>query len=253
MPCCTKYADLAKEYVEHTRQRIKTDPWSSFLHGLSFTMTRRTQDHLEVVKDLKQRVPTLQEAREVCHIAGPYLASGKKLYAPELVREAICRNSREEAEVRYTKTGHISKPGDKPWSHLEQSMKSCNREGIREHYGFRQQKGPDMLLLESGCSRPVMDVWMLRRSTQTPRELWDDDEATRKLRRIQERPEQYAQQAQAMIDEAKECNVDVAEHHMACWLEMVFDDDRPAAQSYVKQLIGPPAVTKKTKAASPWL
>ncbi|GAH80766.1 unnamed protein product, partial [marine sediment metagenome] len=103
------------------------------------------------------------------------------------------------------------------------------------HYLFRRQKGPDMLLLESGCQVPVMDRWMMRRMlkpTPEQEETFSED-----VLRIQKSREQYGLVRDAVIEEANECQVPVGEHHVSCWLEMLFKDDRKAAETYLNELI----------------
>lgn len=157
--CCTKYSDLAKKYMDNTKARTDRSPWDSFIYGVALTMTRRAGDHAEVIKDLKEAFPDVKEARTSCVPPGvPYVAAAEKTYHPDRVVEAMCQNARElpleEKVDRKVKTVQPS------WGHLEYCMDQCDREGIRKHYLFKKQKGPDMLLLESGCQVPVMDRWM---------------------------------------------------------------------------------------------
>ncbi|MBW2632493.1 MAG: hypothetical protein JRC90_12205 [Deltaproteobacteria bacterium] len=197
-------------------------------------MTRRADDHPEVIKDLKAAFPDVEEARKSCVPPGvPYVPAAELTYHPDRVVEAMCENARElpleEKVDRKVKTVQPS------WGHLEYSMSECDREGIRAHYLFRRQKGPDMLLLESGCQVPVMDRWMLRRMlkpTPEQEERFQED-----VLRIQKSSDQYGLVRDAVIEEANECQVPVGEHHVSCWLEMLFGNDRGSAERYLNELI----------------
>lgn len=232
--CCTKYRDLGKKYMDSAKARTDRSPWDTFIYGVALTMTRKVGDHAEVIKDLKRAFPDVEEARESCVPPGvPYVPAAEKTYYPERTVEAMCQNARElpleEKVDRKVKTVQPS------WGHLEYSMTECDREGIRGHYLFKKQKGPDMLLLESGCQVPVMDRWMIRRLLKpTPEQEYDFG---KDVLAIQRSGEQYGLLRDTIIEEANECRVPVGEHHVSCWLEMVFGDDRGAAETYLNELI----------------
>lgn len=232
--CCTKYLDLGKKYIVNAEARTDRSPWDTFIYGVALTMTRRLDNHAEVIKDLKQAFPDVEEAQRSCVPPGvPYVAAAEKTYHPDRVVEAMCENARElpleEKVDRKVKTVQPS------WEHLEYSMTECDREGIREHYLFKKQKGPDMLLLESGCQVPVMDRWMMRRMLKpTPEQ---EDSFGEDVLRIQRSSKQYRLLRDAVIEEANECQAPVGEHHVSCWLEMLFGDDRKAAEGYLNELI----------------
>jgi len=232
--CCTKYLDLGKKYMDNAKARTDKSPWDSFIYGVALTMTRKVSDHPEVLNDLKQAFPDVEEAQRSCVPPGvPSVPAAEKTYHPERVVEAMCENARElPLEEKVDRKVKTVQPR---WGHLEFSMEQCDREGIREHYLFRQQKGPDMLLLESGCQVPVMDRWMIRRMlkpTPEQEETFSED-----VLRIQKSREQYSLLRDAVIEEANECQVPVGEHHVSCWLEMLFGDDRVAAEGYLNELI----------------
>ena len=232
--CCTKYLDLAKKYMDNAKARTDKSPWDSFIYGVALTMTRKVDDHAEVLKDLKEAFPDVEEAQKSCVPPGvPYVPAAEKTYHPDRVVEAMCENARElpleEKVDRKVKTVQPS------WGHLEYCMEQCDREGIREHYLFHKQKGPDMLLLESGCQVPVMDRWMMRRMLKpTPEQ---EDNFGKDVLRIQRNEYEYKLVRDAVIEEANECQVPTGEHHVSCWLEMLFGDDRGAAESYLNELI----------------
>ena len=232
--CCTKYFDLAKRYMDNAKARTDKSPWDSFIYGVALTMTRKVADHAEVLNDLKEAFPDVEEAQKSCVPPGvPYVPAAEKTYHPDRVVEAMCENARkfplEEKVDRKVKTVQPS------WGHLEYSMTECEREGIRKHYLFRKQKGPDMLLLESSCQVPVLDRWMMRRMlkpTPEQEEIFSAD-----VLEIQRSPTQYKLIRDAVIEESNECHVPVGEHHVSCWLEMLFKDDREAAEGYLNELI----------------
>ena len=232
--CCTKYSGLAKKYMDNAKARTDRSLWDSFIYGVALTMTRKASDQAEVISDLKQAFPDVEEAQRSCVPPGvPYVPAAEKTYHPDRVVEAMCENARkfplEEKVDRKVKTVQPS------WGHLDYSMTECDREGIRKHYLFRKQKGPDMLLLESGCQVPVMDRWMMRRMlrpTPEQEETFSED-----VLRIQRSTNQYALVRDAVIEEANECQVPVGEHHVSCWFEMLFGDDRVAAEGYLDELI----------------
>ena len=232
--CCTKYLELAKKYMDNAKARTDRSPWDSFIYGVALTMTRRADNHAEVINDLKRAFPDVEEARDSCVPPGvPSVPAAEMTYHPDRVVEAMCENARElpleEKIDRKVKTVQPS------WGHLEYSMDQCDREGVRGHYLFRKQKGPDMLLLESGCQVPVMDRWMMRRMlkpTPEQEETFSED-----VLEIQRSSQQYGLIRDVVIEEAKECKVPVGEHHVSCWFEMVFGDDRAAAEGYLNELI----------------
>lgn len=232
--CCTKYLDLGKKYMDNAKVRTDRSPWDTFIYGVALTMTRSSDDHAEVVKDLKKAFVDVEEARKACVPPGlPYVPAAEKTYHPDRVVEAMCQNARElpleEKVDRKVKTKQPS------WGHLEHSMSQCDREGIRKHYLFKKQKGPDMLLLESGCGVPVMDRWMIRRMLKpTPEQ---EDIFEKDVLSIQRSAQQYGLLRDAAIDEAKECQVSMGEHHVSCWLEALFRDDRKGAEAYLNELI----------------
>jgi len=232
--CCTKYSDLGKKYMDNAKARTDKSPWDSFIYGVALTMTRKVSDHPEVLKDLKQAFPDVEEAQSSCMPPGvPYVAAAEKTYYPERLVSAMCENARQLPLEK--KMDHKVKTVQPSYEHLEYSMEQCDREGIREHYLFRKQKGPDMLMLESGCQVPVLDRWMLRRMlkpTPEQEETFSED-----VLEIQRSPTQYKLVRDAVIEEANECQVPVGEHHVSCWLEMLFGDDRAAAETYLNELI----------------
>jgi len=232
--CCTKYLDLGKKYMDNAKARTDRSPWDSFIYGVALTMTRKSSDHAEVLKDLKQAFPDVEETRKSCVPPGvPYVPAAEKTYHRDHVVEAMCENAREFPLEE--KVDHKVKTVQPSWGHLEYSMDECEREGIREHYLFRRQKGPDMLLLESGCQVPVMDRWMIRRMLKpTPEQ---EDNFGEDVLRIQRSPSQYKLLRDGVIEEANECQVPVGEHHVSCWFEMLFGDDRKAAEIYLNEII----------------
>ena len=115
-------------------------------------------------------------------------------------------------------------------------MKAGDREGVRRHYIFQQQKGPDMLLLEAGHDVPVMDVWMIRWLVDPEKERSVDD-VTRYARQAQMNPAMYKMLRDDMIERAKNCGEPVGEYHVACWFEQLFRDDRDRAEKYLDGLI----------------
>jgi len=232
--CCTKYLDLGKKYMDNAKERTDRSPWDTFIYGVALTMTRKVSDHAEVIKDFKETFPDVEEAQKSCVPPGvPYVAAAELTYHPDRVVEAMCENARKLPLEE--KVDHKVKTVQPSWGHLEYSMSECDREGIRKHYLFRKQKGPDMLLLESGCQVPVMDRWMLRRMlkpTPEQEETFSED-----VLRIQRSSQQYGLLKDAVIEEANECQVPVGEHHVSCWFEMLFGDNREAAESYLDELI----------------
>jgi len=232
--CCTKYLDLGKKYTDNAKARTDGSPWDSFIYGVALTMTRRSGNHAEVIKDLKMVFPDVDEARISCVPPGvPYVPAAEMTYHPDRVVEAMCENARELPLEE--KVDHKVKTVQPSWGHLEYSMEQCDREGIREHYLFKKQKGPDMLLLESGCQVPVMDRWMMRRMLKpTPEQ---EETFSADVLRIQRSKPEYKLVRDAVIEEANECQVPVGEHHVSCWFEMLFGDDRVAAETYLDELL----------------
>lgn len=232
--CCTKYLDLGKKYMDSAKARTDRSSWDTFIYGVALTMTRKVGDHAEVIKDLKRAFPDVKEARKSCVPPGvPYVPAAEKTYHPDRTVEAVCQNARELPLER--KVDRKVKTAQPSWGHLEHSITECDREGVRKHYLFRKQKGPDMLLLESGCQVPVMDRWMLRRMLKpTPEQEYVFEKDLLRIQRIEE---EYKVLRDAVIEEANECQVPVGEHHVSCWLETVFGDDRGAAESYLNELI----------------
>jgi len=232
--CCTKYLDLAQKYMDNSKARTDKSSWDSFIYGVALTMTRKIDDHPEVIKGLKQAFPDVEEARESCVPPGmPYVPAVENTYHPDRTVAAMCENARElPLEKKVDRKLKTEQPS---WGHLDYSMTECDREGVRKHYLFRKQKGPDMLLLESGCQVPVLDRWMMRRMLKpTPEQEYDFG---KDVLRIQRSKPEYELVRDAVIEEAKECQVPVGEHHVSCWLEMLFGDDRVAAEGYLDELI----------------
>lgn len=232
--CCTKYLDLGKKYMDNAKARTDRSPWDTFIYGVALTMTRRSDDQAEVIKGLKGTFPDVEEARKSCVPPGvPYVAAAEKTYYPDRIIEAMCQNARElPLEKKVDRKVKTEQPS---WGHLEYSMTECDRGGVREHYLFKKQKGPDMLLLESSCQVPVMDRWMIRRMLKpTPEQ---EDVFEKDVLEIQRSDEQYGLLRDSVIEEANECQVPVGEHHVSCWLGMVFGDDREAAEGYLNELI----------------
>jgi len=232
--CCTKYLDLGKKYIDNAKARTDKSPWDTFIYGVALTMTRRSDNHPEVLSGLKMAFPDVEKARKSCVPPGqPYVVAAEKTYHPDHLVKAMCLNARELPLEE--KVGRKVKTVQPSWGHLEYSMTECDREGIREHYLFKQQKGPDMLLLESGCQVPVMDRWMLRRTLKPTTE--QEYDFGKDVLRIQRSSEQYGLLRDMVIEEANECQVPVGEHHVSCWLEMLFRDNREAAETYLNELI----------------
>ena len=232
--CCTKYLDLGKKYMDNAKARTDKDPWDTFIYGVALTMTRKSTDHTEVIKDLKAAFRDVEEARRTCIPPGkPYVPASDKTYHPDHTIQAMCENAREFPLEE--KTDHKVKTVQPSWGHLEYSMDQCDREGVREHYLFKRQKGPDMLLLESGCQVPVMDRWMIRRMLKpTPEQ---EESFSKDVLDIQRSSKQYGILRDSLIEEANECQVPVGEHHVSCWLEALFGNDRETAESYLDELI----------------
>ena len=232
--CCTKYLDLGKKYIDNAKARTERSPWDTFIYGVALTMTRKADDHPEVLSGLKTAFPDVEKARRSCVPPGlPYVAAAEKTHNPDQVVRAMCRNALEfPLEEKVDSKVKTVQPS---WGHLEYSMTECDREGIRDHYLFQQQKGPDMLLLESGCQVPVMDRWMIRRILKpTPAQEFDFSED---VLRIQRSKSEYKLLRDSVIEEANECQAPVGEHHVSCWLEILFKDNREAAESYLNELI----------------
>lgn len=232
--CCTKYLEFGKKYMDNAKARTDRSPWDTFIYGVALTMTRRSDDQAEVIKGLKGPFPDVEEARKSCVPPGvPYVAAAEKTYHPDRIIEAMCQNARElPLEKKVDRKVKTEQPS---WGHLEYSMTECDRKGVREHYLFKKQKGPDMLLLESGCQVPVMDRWMIRRMLKpTPEQ---EDVFEKDVLEIQRSDEQYGLLRDSVIEEANECQVPVGEHHVSCWLEMLFGNDREAAEGYLNELI----------------
>jgi hypothetical protein len=119
---------------------------------------------------------------------------------------------------------------------MAESMQNCDREGVRKHFYFGMQKGPDMLLLESGCQVPVMDVWMIRRIQPVSPEPNMGFETW--VRRRVQNTKRYERYRQAVIDEANACGIPTGEFHVACWLEQLLGpDSREVAELYVDELL----------------
>ncbi len=228
--CCLKHKDIAKKYMAATKARTEKDPWQSFLYGVALTMTMDSSNHEKVVKGLKRTFPTREETERTCKLAGtPYVPDSGLMYSANMVTNGICQNARTMPELKRTESGHVSERNP-AWSHLETAMKDCDREAIRKHIIFRQQKGPDMLLLESGCQVPVIDRWMIRRVSSVSVE-----EET--IKRIQSSKHEYSMIRDDIIKEAELCEKPVGEHHMSCWLAMLFGDNTSKAETYFNNLL----------------
>jgi hypothetical protein len=265
--CDLRYADLGKRYMDNALQRTKRDPWDSFIYGLALTMTRSSTNHNAVLKDIKSRVPNVKEARASCTIGQPYIPTADMTYDPNQISQSICSNSREKPLEVKGPSGKVT-TAEHTWDHLAFSMNTCDREGVRKHYTFRQHKGPDMLLLESGCNMPVMDVWMMRYVLGVTPEGWSDSEVeekptralqkwkslgadirkagatggepavTTRIRQMQNRREEYEMAKRQVVEEAKACGIPAGEFHVGVWFEQVFGDDRAVAEIYLNELIG---------------
>lgn len=219
MACCMHYRDLAKRYMENAKKRTMESPWDSFLYGLALTMTFHSENHPAVIKALKRAYPTPESARKTCTEMGrPFTPEFHDFtYDENQIHTSVCRNASERPIEERTKSGKGLKVINSSWPAFVHSMETCNRRGIQMHYTFQQEKGPDMMLLESGCPVPVMDVWMLRRVLKaTPEQA---DNLTAFAREIQRRPRDYAIYRKAIIKEAKQCGEPIGEHHVACWFE----------------------------------
>lgn len=177
--CSLKYEDLGRRYMENARARTRNNPWDTYLYGLALTMTRNSANHPEVLADLKERVPTPEAAREACKgNSRPYIPTADLTYDPGQIQQSICDNARQRPVETPDAKGKLRiTRGGQSWDHLKWQLQQCTqknpvldqiREGVRDHYSFRQQKGPDMLMLEAGCETPVMDVWMMRYALGVP-------------------------------------------------------------------------------------
>lgn len=282
--CTLKYRDLGEAYMENARKRTRENPWDSYLYGLALTMTRNSANHPEVLKDLKERVPTPESTRKDCRIGQPYIPTADMTYDPNQIQQSVCENSRKDIIEAPDAKGKLRViKGGQNWDHLQWQLRQCTqanpvlnqvREGVREHYTFRQQKGPDMLMLEAGCETPVMDVWMMRYAlgvptagyTEKERESTEivesqeiepaprkgktkferlqtkvlaEDNITDRIRKMQKRPEEYGQAKAQIFKEAKECGVPAGIWHVAKWFELaeITRDNRKVAEDYLDKLI----------------
>ncbi len=290
MECCSyRYRDLGERYMKNTHRRTLRNPWDSFLFGLALTMTRNAKkDSITVIQALKDEWPTVDMARSRCGFipgeayrdvggvkegetapAGlPYTPPAlSATYGPVDVTRSVCLNS----AAKSTRTAAKAEKMNPSWSNLEFALKElaakghCSnaRDGIRNHFTFRQQKGADMLLLEAGCQVPVMDRWMIRKILRVEEHPeWADvdpeDEVSDKgkrfnseVARIQSNQKEYLKKRKVIEDEAKACNTPVGVHHVACWLGLIFNDEKKTlgenhrdAEMYLDRLI---AITEENK------
>lgn len=238
--CNPKYLDLAQEYMDNARKRTEKDPWESLIFGVVLTMARNNAKHAEVIQSLKDQFPTPNAAAKKCEgITGtsavPYTpeAVHRNCHSPTHVMECMCLNSSPKpTEVRRAKGKLVVNPD---WEDLVKAMRTCDRQAVQKHCLFTQQKGRDMLLLESGCETPVIDRWIIRKfNPDIPPEL-EADFATF-IGNIQ-RTKRYEVYREKMIAEANECGIPAGTYHVAAWFELVFGEDREQAEQYVKSLI----------------
>ncbi len=221
MPCCSKYNALAKKYMGYAKARTDNDAWQSLLYGIALTMTFDKKDHKEVVLSLINTFPSPEKTRSICETGAPITDEVKKTWSAKHVVNGVCKASEN-------------------WDHLKASMVNCDREGIRKHYLFQRQKGPDMLMLESGCDVPVMDRWMIRKVLNPSGEKLDNETKQaldKEVTSAQSRKGLYKLYRDEIEKQAKECNVPVGIYHESCWLEQVFGDNSSEAESYVNELI----------------
>ncbi len=248
--CHLKYEDLGWKYMENARARTTKDPWDSFIYGVALTMTMASRDHALVIRDIKEQTPTVESAQEKCHLGRPAYQHAN-LARGRVIQEAMCENSRAGP-----KTKKMPKAGTRTeqpsWDYTKHVLRECTgkspdfasiRERLKNNYLFRQQKGRDMLMLESGCEQPVMDIWMLRRSQKVPEELWDDDPTTEYLRSLQDGTKKsnilYEENKKIIQDEADICGVPAGVYHVARWFEMAptTKNNREEAERYLDELI----------------
>jgi hypothetical protein len=234
--CCYRYRELAQKYMQNAKDRPM---WESFLYGLALTMGRNSQFHREVLQGLKEFAPTRERAKQRCK-EGELYAPEKltNVYSTTDVMKSVCLNASDEPvfeQVGITAKGKPKYKQYPSWGHLEFSMDTCDREGVRKHYIFQQQKGPDMLLLEAGCDVPVLDIWMMRKLV--PHEPEFETDFTRWVRRkVQTSPQRYKEYRNMIIAEAEECGVPVGVHHVSCWFDQLFGEDTEKADSYFEDL-----------------
>lgn len=198
--CELRYKSLGERYMENARRRTRESPWNSYLYGLALTMTRNSANHPEVLKDLKERVPDPAAAREACSGGGvPYIPTADMTYDPNQIQQSICEAARQKTVEAPDAKGKLRViKGGQNWDHFQWQLRQCTqpnpvlnqvREGIRDHYSFRQQKGPDMLMLEAGCETPVMDVWMMRYALGVPTKGYTEEErAATEVPELEEAP-----------------------------------------------------------------
>lgn len=253
--CKLKYKDLGERYMKNARARMDRDPWESFIYGLVLTSVNNSDKHVEALKDVKRAAPNPKEAHTTCSfLAGtggqthrqlltgrPYLESGASMYSANQVSSAICRNSRPTAFEVFGAKGKVMKKNTEPsWGHLEQSMKECDRGQVQRHFYFGQDKGSDMLLLESGCQTAVMDIHMLKYNRGLPpgKRAVKDAAVTKALRDIQSHSNEYALEKKKVETQADTCGVDRGVFHVSVWLERIYPNDRAGAEKYLGELIG---------------
>ena len=240
MACCMRYKDLAKNYMENAKERTAQSPWDSFLYGLVLTVAKNARWHADIIKALKREYPTVEVAREKCkryykpelqnYIGMTELEELANAHSPKNVLRSICFNSREFPLQERTKSGGV-KTKFPPWNTLAYSMQEpqCNKEGVRDHFTFQQNKGPDMMLLEGGCEVPVIDVWILRKLLNP--EPKQEAQFQRDQNRIKSSRKLYRLYRDFMIDEANECGEPVGKHHVACWFEERAKDEEREGKS----------------------
>jgi hypothetical protein len=245
--CLLLHEDLGRRYVENAKERTERDPWDSFLYGLVLTATPNAEYHNEALEGLKGLAPSPETMNERCFASGTHLTTADDLpaanrfYKAAQIKTSLCENSQPKTEFIEVddKSGVMTRvPVRFNWSHMKKAMQSCNRPAVRDHYYFQRSKGSDMLMLESGCETPVVDIHMLRHVYKDilPKK-WDEVEVTRQLKGMQGRPIDYELTKQEIIKEAQTCGVPADIYHVSVWLERRFGEDHDAAEAYLNELI----------------
>ncbi len=215
--CLLIHEDLARKYVENAKQRTERDPWESFLYGLVLTGSPAAEYHEEALKGLKEIAPGPEPIHKTCYQSGQWLTTledvpaANRYYKAEQIKTAMCEASRPKTEFSEVDdgSGKLTKvPTHRDWNHFKDAMQDCKRKAVQDHYYFQSEKGADMLLLESGCETPVMDIHMLRHVFEDilPKS-WSDAEVTRQLKTMQGRPIDYDLAKQEVQKEAKMCGL----------------------------------------------
>ena len=257
LACCQGREKIAKHYMDNALNRTLKNPWDSLIYGVALTMALHSEDHPEVIKALKKHYPDPETTRELCSGRGePYDESLNKVHDPHLVHRGMCDAARLKQPFPLTKKS-MKKPStalsfkgikatqfkEKPgWEHFKRAIHECDREELGKHTIFTQDKGRDMLLLESGCQVPVMDVWMIRKQLNLSPDITREEEAeaNKQIAKIKETPWMYDDYRNQIIEEAKECGRPVGEYHVGCWLGLAregkFADEHVSAK-YLDDLI----------------